>query len=275
MPARHVQTRATRDSVVLIDPLAVPWLMGRLDVTQSWRRELKSRIKLAFVAALAGAAVLLSGSASRADFELKLSDSEGHSLTLIDTGGTGVIQFNGVLGAFNILLNTTAVSYPASGSPDNPNMDVNFVAVKSTGTAADTLTILASDTGFTPVPSGGWNVSFGGTVINPSSNVTYQAFANSSDNVGAPFDTSGNASDLLTVSTGSTGGFSSISTNPLVSAPYSLTQQVIINAGAGFDVESGDATITAAPEPATVAMLFAGIPVLGFGWLGRRMLKLA
>jgi hypothetical protein len=227
---------------------------------------LKSRIKFAFVAAVAGAVVMFAGSASRADFELELSTSSGADIKLVDSTNSGKLTFDASIGSFVVTV-STALSKPIIGSASNPAMDLSFVVVSS---GTDTLTIKATDTGFNPVPTAGWSATLGGTSnLAGNSSISYQAFASSGS---TEFDMSGNSSRLMKETSSTFQDSSGISPNG-ITAPYTLTQEVVIAAG-GSGFASGDATLTT-PEPATLAMVAAGIPMFGFAWAGRRMLKRA
>jgi hypothetical protein len=270
-----------------MDPLAAPWHLGRLDVTQSWRRALKTRIKFAFVAALAGAAVLLSGSASMADFELRLSDGVGDSITIDGTTGKVLSATGSAVGTSPTTATGTVIDWAGSlgtfvfslgaglnvGTPGQPGLDLTFNGLSL---AAGQLTIQLTNTDYSPVVQP-WALGIGGTLAS-NATLTYSATADSSNSA---FGT-GNPSQINTTivpivmgpgNTYSGSGILSGVTPNTITPPYSLTQTVVLST-TGIGDSSGDATLTT-PEPTTVAMLLAGIPVLGFGWLGRRMLKLA
>jgi hypothetical protein len=222
-------------------------------------------------------AAALFATSARADFELRIGDTaDAVSVTVVDNGpgdlnpAPGVILYSATVGEFFISV-TTAMSKPVIGSASSPFMDLDVVATKLANSQADTLTVMASDTDFSPPPAG-WQVGFGGTISNGF--LTYQAFAGNSN---TDFDTSGNASPVLIGTSPVFSGVASfLSSSPSQTPdPYSLTQTIVITVGAGSSVTSVDDTLTALPEPSSMAMLVAGVPVLGMLWARRRKAKAA
>jgi hypothetical protein len=233
---------------------------------------------LPFAAVLVGAAVLGAPSQAHADFLMRISDGVAADTLLIrdntaagvaTTGGTttnadgnatlGVIVFSGSIGEWAIVVNT-GMSTPVLTPPGH--MDLNFVATKLAGSAAQNLTIEITDQGFTssPLPM---LASMGGTLSGSVSKVVFETgFSNSN----TPF-TGAQTSQTFTISpfAGSAAMLVSGST------PYSLTERVIITGGEGAGTTSADGELTVVPAPATLALALAGMPLVGFGaWVRRR-----
>jgi hypothetical protein len=57
----------------------------------------------------------------------------------------------------------------------------------------------------------------------------------------------------------------------ILSAPYSITQTETVTLGGGAELQITNQTqIVATPEPATIAMALAALPLLGLGAWNRR-----
>jgi hypothetical protein len=143
-------------------------------------------------------------------------------------------------------------------------MDLNFQASKIAGSGADTLTIAISDVGFVTSPLT-LGTQIGGTFSGSITQVTDQAFF---DNTNVNFGTAGGSSALQTFTTTPFSGTGSLAVSG--ATPYSLTEQIVITAGAGAGNTSGDYELSV-PAPAGLILALSGTPVLGFGaWLRRR-----
>jgi hypothetical protein len=246
-------------------------------------KDTKEMFRMKNLLPIAAVAVLLSGaSATRADFELKISSSTGASVTIADgsaldqsqPGGgppvDGVIVFVGSVGGFTLNVDT-GISKPVDGASDNPHMDLSYSATKTTG-AAETLTIQLTDTDFTKTPAK-LDANIGGTNASGTT-TTFRTFF---DNTNTVFGTGGGSSPLLSFLLA--GGFSgSTSMNVTGVSPYSLTMVVTLTSpavsgrpGSGKTL-SGDAELlNVVPAPSSAILALAGLPVIGLmGWLRRR-----
>src|SRR5437763_14337554 len=104
--------------------------------------------------ALAGIAVAGIAPSAHADFVLVLQDGvEKDTIVLKDSGGTGIINFNGSVGNFNIVV-TTSLSKPAIGDEFNAILHLNNVSVSSTGGGTLTMTTYDTNYSFPFLPSG-------------------------------------------------------------------------------------------------------------------------
>jgi hypothetical protein len=173
----------------------------------------------------------------------------------------GMVMWSGPLGAWTLNFDT-GLTYPAIGSPSDPQMDLSFGAYTPTG---GTLKIYFSEVGFTA--PGTASVDIGGT--KQGSTVAFGTFGGTSNSL---FDYSiSNRLTLLqngalvyngltfsgSASGGSVGG----------SVPYSLTEFIqITQTGAGLT--TGDAMLTV-PDGGTTALL-VGLGLLGLSAFARR-----
>lgn len=198
---------------------------------------MKNSLKTAFAAiAVSVVAFAFSGRASAVE-TLTLSDGLGDSVTIYDnnssaesttgavtnfgSGGdsnpvAGAITWLGSIGVWEISV-TTGNSYPALGTASSPQMNLSS---QDTSTAAGSLTITFTDTGYTLAPGGVTAVlsvnSSGGSVdFKTMQNST--VITNSGALTGAPIGMT---------------DYGALASNV---TPYSLTEQVVItNSGAAF-----------------------------------------
>jgi hypothetical protein len=231
--------------------------------------------------------ILLSQSSAYAAFKVKLStgsgstttvsDDDGFNVDPLDTGigaGTaGVISFGALnLGGFRITV-TLAESKPEIGSAAAPAMHLNYVVTKLSGSPADTLTILVTDTGFTPLPLGLVTNLGGASGANPPAQVLYQAYTSTSN---TEFDITGGDTTSTSFSSIVPAANSDYSFGPSIlpnpaSAPYSITMSLFIDGAAGSMSTSGDVYINTVPAPAGLVLVLSGMPIVGLGaWFRRR-----
>ena len=220
-------------------------------------------------------------SVASANIELMLSTG-GNSVTIGNNGtiisqtgavggssllvGPGAIEFAGSIGGYTINVTT------GSGTPAQPNaqLDLNSINIASGATAP--LTIQFSETNITPGYPG-WDMGIGGTMGFGA--ITYTAYEDNNNNF---FGTSGPGTTLIGTlgpftgafcagqgsCIGSPGAASSVNAIPL----YSLTQVLQMTA-TGPGTYSGNATLVPMPEPMGV-VLFGTVLVLSVSRLRRR-----
>ena len=191
-----------------------------------------------------------------APIALALLDSLGHSSGVIVDGSAldldpadGVVSFAGAIGEWAVTTTSGSLSVGSMG----------LHSVDASATTTSTLFVL-----FT---------SLHHTLISDY----YMTFAAALQDGTAAYGAFGDAADVgfgQTVGIGAIGPFVGDSTLDLftgeflgtgpLSAPYSLTQLfVLTGSGAGITLFTGEATLTAVPEPASIFLLGAGLIVAG------------
>ncbi len=219
---------------------------------------MKNSKKFAMVAATA-CALALAAERSSAVPSITLFDvASSTSVTVVDGGlgdanaAAGAVTFIGSLGVWTVNV-STGLTKPILGSSTSPSMDLNSIDNSS---AAGTLIITFTDTGFNTPAGGSAYATIGGTLGGPAgSSITYKTFQNT---------------NLLTSISANTTPFAGVASAPTTpSANYSLSQQItIVHTGAGNT--SFDATLTVPDGGMTAALL--GMGLLGVEGLRRKFM---
>lgn len=196
--------------------------------------------------------------------QLRLDDGTT-TITISDNGAgdsnplLGAITFIGSIGTFIINVSTgvgSAVLGPAS-------MDLN--SINTVNAAGGTLTIDFTETNVSPTFPG-FQLDFGGTISSGGS-VTARAWFDATNTA------FGTASLIGMLGPFTTPSFSQTLIGPGPgSAPYSLTQRLVISfpAGGGPRSFSGNFALTPIPEPASV-VLFGAVLLVTTAVLRRRV----
>lgn len=216
---------------------------------------------LTVLAVLCGVLVVGTLPSAQATAILTLSDSLGHSATVLDPLNTGLLTFNGALGNFNVNV-TTGLSKPVIGDSDHARLDLSSVNVSGLG--AGVLTIQFTDIDFTlPIAQDIATSSLGGVT---DGSVSFTSFL---DNSNTPF---GTGTLLASLGPLGPGAFSGSSTGAVTTHnPFSLTERVIITQNAGAVTSFNAAAEVVVPEPSSLLFLATGLAsLLGSGWYRRK-----
>jgi len=232
---------------------------------------------------------------AKAIFAISFQTSSG-TTTVLDGGAgdtnvaVGKIGYSGTIDGFDISVFLSTSNSP--GSSTLAQVAIGSLDLNNTLGTSNNIVIRAADQGFL-VGSQGAGTPAGPLTLTSSvsgmvtpgvagdiSNVKFQSFADAGNNplstfpFGSAFATTQLNSGNLTSDDGSSVGFN-LKTGKQgfndPSAPYSLASalDITLSGGSSLNAVSGKTEI-AVPEPASLAMAFVGLSVLGFGgWLRR------
>ena len=208
--------------------------------------------------AVAAAVLSMTGSAF-AVATLRVSTDDATWTTIADesgsdlaTGTLGVVAYSSAFAGWTITI-SSGVTKPATGTPADPQMHMNVVAVSS---AAATLYVEWSDTDFTPEIAGSFALAFSGAVQGTGANSAY-----------AGGNTLFDKSNLLGSTSGGPGAYSSNQTAAgtiPTTDPYSLTLRTVFTHTAAGSSSSDNDLKNVPDGGATVALLGLALSSLCF-----------
>jgi hypothetical protein len=211
------------------------------------------------------------GARRPAEAALQLTVRSGAtSMTFTDGGAgdsapaTGILSVSYSLGSW-VFSSTIVASSPAIGSPTQALLDLASLNISSS--SPGTLTLTASDTGYT-LPASGM-LSLGGLIAGVTSgSVSYRSYVDTSNTAFGTEQLIGEVASYSGAFAGTVSG-SVAYTSP---NPFSLTTEVgITHVGGGVQVTSFNAIGTAVvPEPAVVGLLGLGLGIVGLASLRHR-----
>jgi len=233
---------------------------------------------------------------AKAVFQVRIYDGVGAPVVVTDNGvgdnaagapGVGTINTLTIVLSSGVQITVATSTSNATTAGDPAQMTLNVTVNNLTGSTS-TIYVTATDDQFS-VPSAIANPlrmtsSIAGTQI--GNNVTLQSFADagSSGNPGIMYGATVADANLALVSTGSaitTGtqsalalsgsGDVSIPFNKQSTANYSLTAAMTLTVAAGTAMNANGQILVTTPEPSSMAMALAALPLMGLGgWVRRR-----
>ena len=225
------------------------------------RLALWSVLMAAFVAAF----VMVNPPRAHATLTLQLTNG-ANTFTCADGAAcdlnatVGVVLINTSVGAWNINI-STALTFPAVGTPALPTLHLTSVNVSSAN--AGTLTIAASQTGYTGPLAGSFLLGAGGVT---SGTVGVQAYLSNANTLFGTSTLLGSLGPFTGAFSGTLGGSATATGNP-----YSLTvATTVTHTAAG--VSSLDVNLVL-PAPASLILLGSGLTILGLFGMRRARSK--
>jgi len=238
--------------------------------------------------------ILCSGGVARAgSLELLVTESGGPTIPITDNGGLDTNPLVGVIDVNTTLLNLSLLNYQFIGLSGFSNSPGNSVlgGLLQTGTAqllaggTGSVAVVASDVDYNlPKAPGSMHSSASNTYTNATfGNLnTFQSWFNGSNTLGAKET----PSPVVVLVSSAANPNSQSGTAPITPVspvtPYGLTNEKLITlsgGGAGnlaTDQYTGSTVITGAvPEPTSMALMLAALPVWIFGVMRRRKAKAA
>lgn len=206
-----------------------------------------------FVAVVASLGIVGAAQAIPVGAILSISDG-ATSITITDnfTGdlnaSIGELTMSTNIGVWSLSV-STGLTKPALGNSTNPLMDL---VIQASSTGAGSLTYTFSDNNFSPVPGTLKSAISGHVISGAPTTVDYSVYGDGGNTLGALttlLTTTGtNSLPVLTTNSGSLA----------LSTPFSLSEVVQLTAS-GASAVSIDASLSAIPEPSTIALTFLGL----------------
>jgi len=239
--------------------------------------------------------ILCSGGVARAgSLELLVTETGGPTIPITDNGGLDTDPTVGVINVNTTLLNLSLVNYQftALGSNSNSPGTADLGSLSQNGTAqlllggTGSITVLASDVDYSlpNVPPGTMHSSASNTYTNATAGNTntFQSWFNGSNTLAAKETPSPIVTLTSSAANPNSQSGDAASTPITLVNPYGLTNQTVITLTGGApgaqaqDQYTGSTTITGAiPEPSSMALMLAALPVWIFGVMRRRKAKAA
>jgi hypothetical protein len=217
------------------------------------------KVLLTVVASLATLAVL--AAPARAVPTLSIFDNNSNSVVIDDNmagdnnSNAGIVGFSGAVGNWSVNI-VNGFSDPILAPAGVAHMNTVSTNIFSAGTVGRTLTIRFTDTDFDPY-LGGFSVYTGGT-IGGGLVLTYSAYADLGDTA------FGTSTLLASLGPFTTGAYSNtLYSAPLgATSPFSVTQEIVLVAGANGSFASYSAEVKPLPEPGSLLLLGSGLTAL-------------
>jgi len=237
---------------------------------------------LAILAALAGIVALGATTAAHADLIITAAEDGGTATTLVDVVGTpgpfpGLNgSFSGTIGDFQITIQGGFATTNAAGALSQ--LLSSAVALTNTSGANHTLDLTVAGTGYTSPtapPALKFSSSIGGTTVTGGAGnvLAFNAYV---DPTNTPTTAGAFSNGLQTtpITEGSNTGWNTGQADSVISSlasPYAMLHTVdfSLDGGASLGYQASQ-SLTAVPEPGTVAMALTGLPILGLLWARRR-----
>jgi hypothetical protein len=186
--------------------------------------------------------------------------SGSSTFSLFSLPGATSLTFNQAIGNFTTTVNTGTTTQA-------PGLDLSSVEISSTG--GGTLTVTLSASGFaSPFGAANWLSQFSGNFVTGSAVVTLQTYLDNSDML---LNTSG-ATLLGTLTDTATPFGISVTKSASTEGSFALTEVLTITTTGAAHV-SLDGSVSYVPEPASMAVLGAGL--IGLGTVRRRSGKVS
>jgi len=206
---------------------------------------------------LIGAAIL--GAPSRAQATFTVTITDGTNTIVSNTKGS----YSGTVGVFDIQGGFTTSNAP--GTPNLARFSDSNTAVSSSGfSGTKTLTITVEDDFTAPIGGNGLKSILSVGQLEPgggTATVTYQSFLD--------------AFAGTTLSTNAVAAGLTVEDHVVTSGPFhlkSVTTYTITGTGVGHEIDIQSTGITSvAPAPAGLVLVMSALPVMGLGWVRRRM----
>jgi hypothetical protein len=239
--------------------------------------------------------ILCSGGVARAgSLEMLVTETSGPTIPITDNGALDTDPTVGVINVNTTLLNLSLVNYQftALGANSNSPGTAAIGSLSQNGTAqllaggTGSVTVLASDVDYNlpNVPPGTMHSSASNTYTNATAGNTdtFQSWFNPSNGLAAKNVPSPTVILTSTAANPNSQSADAAPTPITLVNPYGLTNEKVITLTGGApgalaqDQYTGSTTITGAvPEPTSMALMLAALPVWIFGVMRRRKAKAA